>query len=85
MKLEIFFSPVRPYCPLARKLIHDVSARYPHVDVSEVNTFTEDGIKRGMSMNVMAVPTVAIDNEIKLVGWPFTDEDLVKQIEQALM
>jgi thioredoxin 1 len=81
MKLEIFFSPVCPYCPLARKLVQDVAARYPQVEVYEVNTYTEEGIERGMSMNVMAVPTVAINDAIKLVGWPFTEDDLVKQIE----
>ena len=69
---------------MARKLVQDVSARYPQVKVHEVNTYTEGGIKRGMSMNVMAVPTVAINDEIKLVGWPFTEDDVVKQIELAL-
>jgi hypothetical protein len=37
-----------------------------------------------MSMKVMAVPTVAIDDEIKLVGWPFTESDLTKHIEEAM-
>ena len=34
-------------------------------------------------MEVMAVPTVAVDDEIKLVGWPFEEGDLVEAIEEA--
>jgi hypothetical protein len=34
-----------------------------------------------MSLQVMAVPCVVVDNEIKLTGWPFTEKD----IEKALM
>jgi len=35
-------------------------------------------------MRVMAVPTVAVDDEIKLVGWPFEEKDLVSLIESSL-
>jgi small redox-active disulfide protein 1 len=84
VKLEIFYSPVCPYCPLARKMIREVAEKYPQLNVLEVNTYTEKGIERGMSMQIMAVPTVAIDDDIKLVGWPFTEEDLVKEIERSL-
>lgn len=84
VKLEIFFSPVCPYCPQARELISKVVPRYPQVELVEVNTYTEEGIDRGMSMKVMAVPTVAIDDEIKLVGWPFSEFDLTDHIEAAI-
>jgi small redox-active disulfide protein 1 len=84
VKVEVFFSPVCPHCPQARKLVSKVAPDYPEVDFEEVNTYTDAGIKRGMSMKVMAVPTVAIDDEIKLVGWPFTESDLTKHIEEAM-
>ena len=84
VKLEIFFSPVCPHCPQARELVSKVATRYPQVEFIEVNTYTEAGIDRGMSMKVMAVPTVAIDDEIKLVGWPFSESDLTKHIDAAL-
>ena len=84
VKLEIFFSPVCPHCPHARELVSKVVPKYPNVEIIEVNTYTEEGIDRGMSMKVMAVPTIAIDNEIKLVGWPFSESDLIKHIEAAI-
>lgn len=84
VRVELFFSPVCPHCPIARKLVSAVAGRYPHVEFVEVNTYTEEGIERGMSMRVLAVPTVAVDDEIKLVGWPFEEKDLVSLIESGL-
>jgi thioredoxin 1 len=84
VRVELFCSPVCPHCPSARKLVSAVVERYPLVEFVEVNTFTEEGIERGMSMRVMAVPTVAVDDEIKLVGWPFEEKDLVSLIESSL-
>ncbi len=83
-KLELFFSPVCPHCPKAKVLVKEVASRYDDVEYIEVNTYTEEGIKRGMSMQVMAVPTVAIDDEIRLVGWPFEESDVVEAIEGSL-
>ncbi|MCK4583216.1 hypothetical protein KAU18_07860 [Candidatus Bathyarchaeota archaeon] len=65
-------------------MVSAVAGRYPHVEFVEVNTYTEEGIERGMSMRVLAVPTVAVDDEIKLVGWPFEEKDLVSLIESGL-
>ncbi|MBN2334050.1 thioredoxin family protein [Candidatus Bathyarchaeota archaeon] len=81
VKVELFYSPVCPHCPSARRLVSDVAERYPHVEFIEVNTYTEEGIERGMSMQVMAVPTVAVDDEIRLVGWPFEERDLTTLID----
>jgi len=62
-----------------------VASRYgDSVEVEEVDTYTPDGIKRGMANGVMAVPTVFVDGERKFVGFPFKEEDLVASIEQAL-
>ena len=83
MKVEIFYSPVCPHCPSVRRLVSGVMERYPHVEFIEVNTYTEEGIERGMSMRVMAVPTVAVDDEIKLVGWPFEEKDLTDLLDSA--
>jgi small redox-active disulfide protein 1 len=83
VKIELFYSPVCPHCPKARVLVEEITKRYEEVEYIEVNTYTEEGIKRGMSMEVMAVPTVAVNDEIKLVGWPFEEGDLVEAIEEA--
>ncbi len=85
VKIEVYFSPVCPHCPGAKKLVADVAARYGgKVEVEEVDTYTAEGIKRGMANEVMSVPTVFIDGERSFVGFPFLEEDLVASIEAAL-
>ena len=49
----------------------------------DVNTYTEEGIHRGMSLNLMAVPAIAINGVVKLTGWPFESEDLLTYITEA--
>lgn len=84
VKIEIYFSPVCPHCPGAKKLVAEVASRYDDVEVEEVDTFTAEGIERGMANDVMSVPTVFIDGERKFVGFPFAEKDLVASIEEAL-
>ena len=80
-KVELFYSPVCPHCPSARKLLENYQKDNPGFDYKEVNTYTEEGIERGMSLQVMAVPCLVVDDEIKLVGWPFTVEDVSKAVQ----
>ncbi len=85
VKIEVYFSPVCPHCPGAKKLVAEVAARYGgKVEVEEVNTYTAEGIERGMANEVMSVPTVFIDGERSFVGFPFSEEDLVASIEAAI-
>ncbi|UCD45373.1 MAG: thioredoxin family protein [Candidatus Bathyarchaeota archaeon] len=85
VKIEVYFSPICPHCPGAKSLITKVASKFDgKVKVEEINTFTEEGMKRGMANNVMAVPTVFIDGEQKFVGYPFSEEDLEASIRTAL-
>ena len=77
-KIELFVSPVCPYCPQARKLFQDFARDNPSFKYTEVDTYTEQGIERGMSLQVMAVPCVVVDDAVTLTGWPFGIEDLKK-------
>ena len=81
MRVELFFSPVCPYCPHARELLKQYQQDNPGFEYTEVDTFTEEGIERGMSLQVMAVPCLVVDDNIKLSGWPFTAEDIAKAIQ----
>jgi small redox-active disulfide protein 1 len=85
VKIEVYFSPVCPHCPGAKKLVAEVAARYGEkVVVEEVNTYTAEGIKKGMANEVMSVPTVIIDGGKRIVGFPFQEQDLVSSIEEAI-
>jgi glutaredoxin len=81
MNVELFFSQVCPYCPHARELLRQYQRDNPSFEYKEVDTYTEEGIERGMSLQVMAVPCLVVDDQIKLSGWPFTAEDIAKAIQ----
>jgi glutaredoxin len=80
-KVELFVSPVCPHCPHARKLLAQYKVDNPGFEYIEVNTYTDEGIERGMSLQVMAVPCLVVDDEIKFSGWPFTAEDITRVIQ----
>jgi glutaredoxin len=80
-KVELFYSPVCPHCPKARKLMEIYKKKNPAINYIEVNTYSEAGIERGMTLRVMAVPCLAVNDEIKIIGWPFTIEDISKAIQ----
>jgi small redox-active disulfide protein 1 len=83
IKIEIFHNPVCPYCPAAESLVKKVVDSLKDIEVVYIDTFTEVGIKRGMALNLMAVPAVAINGVVKLIGWPFEAADLVGYINEA--
>lgn len=80
-RIELFYSPVCPFCPHARELLEKYKTDNPGFEYTEVDTYTEKGIERGMSLEVMAVPCLVVDDVIKLSGWPFTADDITKAIE----
>ena len=81
--VEYFHNPVCPYCPAAQRLVTKVVSSIKDVEYLEVDTYTEEGIKRGTFLNLMAVPAIAVDGIIKLTGWPFDVKDLEDLILEA--
>ncbi len=83
IKIEYFHNPVCPYCPAAKTLVTKVLQGLKDIELVDVDTFTDEGIARGMSLNIMAVPAIAINGIVKITGWPFEERDLVACIEEA--
>jgi len=83
IKIEYFHNPVCPYCPAAKRLLTKVIEGLNDIKLIDVNTYTEEGITRGTSLNLMAVPAIAINGVVKLTGWPFEAEDLLAYIDEA--
>ena len=83
IKVEYFHNPVCPYCPAAKTLITKVLKGFKDVELVEVDTFTDEGITRGMSLNLRAVPAIAINGVVKITGWPFEEWDLLACIKEA--
>ena len=83
IKIEYFHNPVCPYCPAAKTLVTKVLEGLKDIELVDVDTFTDEGIARGMSLNLMAVPAIAINGIVKITGWPFEERDLLAWIEEA--
>ena len=83
IKIEYFHNPVCPYCPAAKTLVTKVLEGLNDIELVDVDTFTDEGIARGMSLNLMAVPAIAINGIVKITGWPFEERDLLAWIEEA--
>ena len=83
IKIEYFHNPVCPYCPAAKTLVTKVLQGLKDIELVDVDTFTDEGIARGMSLNLMAVPAIAINGIVKITGWPFEERDLLACIEEA--
>jgi glutaredoxin len=83
IKIEYFHNPVCPYCPAAKTLITKVLQGLKDIELVDVDTFTDEGIARGMSLNLMAVPAIAVNGIVKITGWPFEERDLLAYIEEA--
>jgi glutaredoxin len=85
VKIGIYFSPVCPYCPKAKELFAEVTLGFGElVEVEEINTYTEEGIERGIANQVIAVPTVIVGGRRRFVGFPFSRKELVASVEEAL-
>ena len=83
IKIEYFHNPVCPYCPAAKTLVTKVLEGLKDIELVDVDTFTDEGIARGMSLNLMAVPAIAINGILMITGWPFEERDLLACIEEA--
>jgi glutaredoxin len=83
IKIEYYFNKVCPYCPAAKNLIDQLVTKNADIELEDVDTWTEEGIKRGMALNIMAIPAVVINGKVKIVGWPFEASDLQKFIDEA--
>ena len=83
IKIEYFHNPVCPYCPAAKTLVTKVLEGLNDIELVDVDTFTDEGIARGMSLTLMAVPAIAINGIVKITGWPFEERDLLAWIEEA--
>jgi len=46
IKIEYFYNPVCPYCPAAENLIKNFVEGLKDIELTYVDTYTEEGIKR---------------------------------------
>jgi small redox-active disulfide protein 1 len=85
VKIEVFYSPTCPYCPLAMKMVSEVASQFKDsVKVEEVDTWTPEGIHKAMKYGIQAVPTIVINGKIRFLGVPKSREALAQAIKDEV-
>ena len=72
--VNVFFSPMCPHCPSAKRLAAEVASERDDIEVKEINTMTPEGSALAGSYGIMSVPTIVIFGEgqqpIGITGTP---------------
>ena len=85
IRLELFYSPICPFCPEARRILLEVLEEFDqefHID--EVNIFSSEGLERAKKHDLASVPAIVIENKHKIIGIP-EKESLLRRIKQEIM
>jgi small redox-active disulfide protein 1 len=66
--VNVFFSPMCPHCPSAKKLAAEVAKERADVEVKEINTMTNEGAVLAQKFGIMSVPTIVVFGEGQPIG-----------------
>lgn len=84
IKVEVFVSDTCPHCPGAVEVANEAKEVLgDKMDVEILNIGDEANRQKALDYQIMAVPTVAVNNEVFSLGAP-TKEDLINKIESLL-
>jgi thioredoxin 1 len=75
--VELYYSDTCHNCHQVRALLMEILPK--NMKFKEINTSYPEGKQRALELNIMSVPTVAIDGEVVFVG-RVSREELVKEI-----
>ncbi len=75
--IELYYSDTCHNCHQIRALLMEVLPR--DMKFKEINTSYPEGQRRASELNIMSVPTIAIDGEVVFVG-RVSREELLKEI-----
>ena len=75
--VELYYSDTCNNCHQVRALLIEILPK--NMKFKEINTSYPEGKQRAMELNIMSVPTVAIDGEVVFVG-RISREELITEI-----
>ena len=84
IKVEVFVSDTCPHCPGAVVVANEAKEVLgDNMDVEILNISDSDNRQRALDYQIMAVPSIAVNNVVEFVGAP-TKEQLIEKIESLL-
>lgn len=84
VKVEVFTSDSCPHCPGAINVANEAKEVLgADVDIIICNINSEENRQKAIGLGIMAVPTIAINDEVAFVGAPTLD-DLVNKVKSLI-
>jgi small redox-active disulfide protein 1 len=81
LKIELFYNPMCPVCPLAKKMVKKVLKKYPEVEYVELNAFENQD--RVIALGFEKVPAIVINGKLWHTGMPLKKQ-LIRKIKSNL-
>ncbi|AEH07563.1 thioredoxin family protein [Methanothermococcus okinawensis] len=83
MLIEVITSPQCPHCPAAKRVVEEVVKKVScdDIEVKYIDATEDEGTVK--KYNIMAVPTIVIDEEVAFIGAP-SSEELEKYLREKL-
>lgn len=84
IRIEVFSSDSCPHCPAAVRVAEEAKRDIDaDIDVEVVNINLAENRQRAIDYNIMAVPTIVINDKVEFVGAP-SKQDLINRIKSIL-
>ncbi len=84
VKVDVFTSDSCPHCPGAINVANEAKEVLgADMDLSIYNINSEGNRQKALDLGIMAVPTIAINDEVAFVGAPTLD-DLVNKVKSLI-
>ncbi len=83
LELKVFTLPSCPTCPVAKTIAAEV-AQELGILYREINMATQEGLKEGLSLNIIGTPSFVINSEVVVRGRLISKEKLKEEIRKRL-
>lgn len=81
MRIELFYNPTCPVCPLVKKMVKKILRKYPDIEYVELNAFENQD--RVIALGFEKVPAIVINGILWHTGIP-DKKALIREIKGNL-
>lgn len=82
-ELKVFTLPACSSCPAAKQIALEVAQKLG-LTYREVDMNTKEGLEEGRAYQIMSIPSIALDDEVIVVGRLISKEKLEEEVEKRL-
>lgn len=82
-ELKVFTLPTCSNCPAAKQIAFEVAQKLG-LTCREVNMSTMEGLEEGLAHQIMSAPSIALGDEVIVVGRLISKEKLEEEVRKRL-